>query len=281
MGSDTNAELGATIDQIRVSAKQAALNAALEGQPDTFSCDGMEIPDTFGDKWADRIWDIREALSEKYGDNLDALMRFSARRYRYACENAAALMRGFESSGSLRSGGDTSLYTATGYADSEGWAYTFYNSLSELSKPSKLLAGTPFQECPCLEDCLEAIAVRWFFQAAACHSNGSFIEAMDYLFEIADAINLSHGNGMWEAADDLRSKELSQAGKEGAVKRHAPMGELKAWTIDRYREGLWASPNAAAFELVSRVVAHGKTIGAHLSPSNAQRTIYDWLRKSV
>lgn len=74
---------------------------------------------------------------------------------------------------------------------------------------------------------------------------------------------------------------FSKQGKSGAFKRHKPMRLLEKWTLDQYQIGKWPSANAAAHDLKDEVIAHGKTINAHLTITNAQRTIADWIRKSV
>ena len=74
---------------------------------------------------------------------------------------------------------------------------------------------------------------------------------------------------------------FSAMGAKGASIRHLPMATLKGWAVARYRSGSWKSANAAAHSLVDEVLAHGRTIGAHLAPENAQRTIAEWFRKSV
>lgn len=75
--------------------------------------------------------------------------------------------------------------------------------------------------------------------------------------------------------------DFSALGAAGAKKRHAPQAELRKWAVSLYRQGKWPSANAAAFELAAQVIEHGKKIGAHLSQANAQRTIAEWIRKSV
>jgi hypothetical protein len=75
--------------------------------------------------------------------------------------------------------------------------------------------------------------------------------------------------------------DFSTLGKVGAEKRHVPMRGLRAWAIEKYRAGKWASANQAAHALKGEVLQHGRTIGAHLSEENAQRTLAEWFRKSV
>ena len=79
----------------------------------------------------------------------------------------------------------------------------------------------------------------------------------------------------------LIKQHSSAIGKSGAKKRHAPMTELRGWAIEQYRAGSWTSANKAAHDLKDSVIAHGRTIGANLTKENAQRTIAEWIRKSV
>lgn len=74
---------------------------------------------------------------------------------------------------------------------------------------------------------------------------------------------------------------FSAMGKAGAQKRHAPMAVLRSWAVERYQAGEWQSANQAAHTLKESVIKHGRTINAHLSEENAQRTIAEWFRKSV
>lgn len=73
----------------------------------------------------------------------------------------------------------------------------------------------------------------------------------------------------------------SALGKNGAIKKHASMKELRGYAIELYKAGKWPSANQAAHMLKDKVISHGKTIEAYLSPENAQRTIAEWIRKSA
>lgn len=76
-----------------------------------------------------------------------------------------------------------------------------------------------------------------------------------------------------------RNLDFSSLGKAGARKRYASMRDLEVWALTEYRRGNWKSANQAAYELKDSVIAHGRTIGAHLMESNAQRTIAEWINK--
>jgi hypothetical protein len=82
-------------------------------------------------------------------------------------------------------------------------------------------------------------------------------------------------------SDEGAKAKYVQLGKVGATKRHAPMAELRKWAIEKYSEGKWTSANQAAHDLQAKVLEHGRAIGANLTNSNAQRTIAEWIRKSV
>lgn len=94
-----------------------------------------------------------------------------------------------------------------------------------------------------------------------------------------------HGNQsaakIIDAYNDKKRTQAKTAGKNGASKRHQPMDELKRYAVGLYKQKKWNSANEAAFELQQQIINHGKTINANLKPSNAQRTIAEWFRKSV
>lgn len=77
------------------------------------------------------------------------------------------------------------------------------------------------------------------------------------------------------------SQIYSRLGVKGAAKRYEPMATLRSWAIEKYQGGEWQSANQAAHTLKESILKHGRTINAHLSEENAQRTIAEWFRKSV
>ena len=75
--------------------------------------------------------------------------------------------------------------------------------------------------------------------------------------------------------------DFSALGVAGAKERHKARAKLKEWATEKYRAGKWSSAHEAAHALTDEVLAYGRTIGAELKPSNAQRTIYKWFLDSV
>ena len=80
-------------------------------------------------------------------------------------------------------------------------------------------------------------------------------------------------------AKQSQNCELAIRGRLGGLKRYAPMRELETWTLSEYQRGNWKSANQAAHALKDAVVAQGRTLGAILTESNAQRTIAEWINK--
>ena len=96
------------------------------------------------------------------------------------------------------------------------------------------------------------------------------------------AKRIEAGSPLTEDEQSAASRiNFAELGAKGAAKRHAPYVKLRAWTVEKYRAGEWPSANKAAHELKDSVIAHGRTIGANLTAENAQRTIAEWIRKSV
>jgi len=109
------------------------------------------------------------------------------------------------------------------------------------------------------------------------HSDAVY-SAIEAANALANAMSIESGN---EKLQKDRQDLFSRLGKSGADLRHAPMRELRDWALDQYQAGNWPSANKASHDLKEKVLAHGRTIGAHLTVENAQRTIAEWIRKSA
>lgn len=114
-----------------------------------------------------------------------------------------------------------------------------------------------------------------------CECCNSEARAIRYLSTLNFLLGFLSSNGLREFNEDQQAKFFSSLGKAGAEKRHAPNMALREWTIEQYRGREWKSANEAAHALMASVMEHGRKIGAVLSEKNAQRTIAEWIRKSV
>lgn len=117
------------------------------------------------------------------------------------------------------------------------------------------------------------------FGDAGCHDESHLISYICTLNRLVGFMQVNFDGVLF---DDVAVREyLSENGRIGAERRHGPMTELRSWTLAEYRKGTWRSANKAAHELKDQVMRHGRTIGAVLTEENAQRTIAEWIRKSV
>ena len=153
--------------------------------------------------------------------------------------------------------------------------------------PNERKEGKNYEFFAVLALILVADSQKWTSEYRSTTLAGeSAIQAMD---AVCHAEHLQRKAGFKECllrykADEEKSnlkKIHSERGTKGAIKRHEPMRLLKQWAILEFKKGDWekkkGSANKAACDLKDRVMAHGKTIEANLSPQNAQGTIASWI----
>lgn len=267
---------------LREQAKKEALTIAIGQCDEPQVWDFSGIRTIYSEQWHKKLERVYQRAIDAHPNTFRSLLLIACRYAVYAPERASrsmiAMCAGYED-GYFDNplGVEKDLLTAEGYAKHEGLAYTIHDALSELSQPREMLEGTGLQETPEVSDILEALAIHWY--CLACTEMDSS-KSMSRIYEIADALELANGYSMWKSAEELANEARRNAGRAGALQRHLPMQNLREWALEKYKEGSWKSANAASFELMSKVLEHGKKIGAHLSPANAQRTIAEWIRKS-
>lgn len=279
--SDTDHEGLEKLHKAKAKARKVGLHAALNHHPEVAHSIQMDIPNTFGDRWAYDFRRRRQRLSENYKEEFASLLRVSAREYIYACHKAAAFMLEVVAPDDARHEATLRLTTPKGYADSEGWAYTLFDSLSSLYRPTELLQGTSFETPVSSQDVLNSMAILWFFDAASAHENDGC--AMNLLFEAANALTLSNGIFMWECSKEHQEEELKEMGSKRARSlneaRHRKTNEARArviqdWAKDPARfpsaekAGLhytyWLARNDAVYEprtVTGWIRSHAKRIG--------------------
>lgn len=176
-----------------------------------------------------RVKRVIYRLQELHGEDLPKLIGLSVQLLWFSLHQAAAYM------GSLgNSKQELNLATPEGYAEYEGWAYSFYNGLvdiEEIAEHVDLRGNTPFKERVSAVSCLEAIALYWFAKAADQLSIGNIDEVIEWTYEACDALNLASGIGMFDAgaANALenevattKSTVRTEMARAAASSRHAP-----------------------------------------------------------
>lgn len=249
-----------TFDAVTCESRRIGVEAALNVTDRNATQITPPAASIFGARWSQSFNDVFEGLKCAYGDKFEDLIFLSIRLVAYSTNKAAAVMSIFRDADTNNTTETiAALCTAQGYADSEGWAYTLYNCLSELDKPIELLSGTAFKEMPRTAHILDAISVYWFFEASKTYAHDS-PRAIDLLFEAADAASLSNGMNMWDAAQENIVEEVyanshSKAASALAKKRHAENYALADDAVRYWRENIDPNlPASKAAEQLLRVV---------------------------
>jgi hypothetical protein len=262
----------AALDAAMLESRQAGLAAAASIHPDVGHVFSEKVPSAFGNRWAGSFSSIRQGLVEEHGDNASALVDLAVRYFEYARCSAAAFVADYHAAGEMLDNETVrSLCTPDGYADREGWAYTFYNGLSSIEQPEEILGKSPLTEFPTTQTMLKAIALLWFFEAARRHEDGDR-RALDMLFEASEAWQLSQYEYGWEAAIecDGESLAMSRLARKGAMARHKENHDLKREALEYFHEHReqFTSKDAAAEAIAGKVV-----------PA-AFRTVRNWLKEA-
>lgn len=272
------------VDLAREESKRIALEAALRFVPSVDDVTDNPIPTVFGFLWKERLSRIRTNLIERNGKTTKDLVRLAARCFEYSKHEAAAMSRLYRTRPSDGQEGEplTHQYTPDEYADYEGWASTAYNGVAaSLQKPQELLHDTAFHEYPLDSDLLEANGLIWFFEAARLQQMGA-PDALDMLFEAADALELGGGLFMWSEGYKIGQEERAMqevdelaatAAATLARRRHVETDAMKADAIRYWKEHIDPSISAAkaANELMNIVPLSHKKLAEIVAAEKKKR----------
>lgn len=220
------------------------------------------------------------ALSDTYGEKLPDLIGIALRECHYA------VCKGAFYCGSI--GSNPSISTPEGYAQMEGWANAMYNSLADLKEDAEQIAfriDTPVVERVSSQVLLDCIALYWLSEASKMNRSGDSVGAQDWIFEGLDALNLSNGIVMWDAAFDFGREESAEKEKAevddartilariGANARHAENRSMKTDVF------LWLDVNMVNFKSMDGAAA-AITKQQPIAFRTAQKWVGDW-KKNV
>lgn len=161
------------------------------------------------------------------------------------------------------------LLRPEGWADHEGWSSVLYdNFATELEPPSHVAFrdGTPYSERVSSESCLKCAALWWYSNAAERLRGGLTGEALQWVYQGADAIRLAHGERMYVHG--------VAAGARAAKKENASLATSKRVVIGMMsRDRVWSaaqefrslSKERAAPKIAERVGLSPGTVRRYLS----------------
>lgn len=237
--------------------EEMALPKSIELRPD--------IP-LMGDPLSRKSSRIYERLHEQYKESLPALAALANNYYRTAiCGGALWFKLSIERKQIHDSPYTQMLSTEEGYRKNEGGAWTFYNHLSELSVEAELNSQYGFEHVA--DDMLEAIGLHWLNQVNHEIRNKGTVN-FELLGEAVEAMEIAHGNSMWNDAMKIASEEISNQRSQAAKKRHKENYEMKEQVHKYYSE------NRKRFK--SQEAAAEAILRANLVPVGF-RTIRGWI----
>ncbi|TWC67528.1 hypothetical protein [Herbaspirillum sp. SJZ099] len=268
-------------DDVKAYAKELALAEALKQATDL-----QEVAPSFiealGPKWGRYCIGIQRRLLGRHGtaEYLDDMLSLAWRANRFVHHYEAALLaKTLELCNIETTASERELATPQGCEKHYDCGILVAQHYSILIDSHEILNGTKLSRFPGTGEVLEALALDCVMHAAL-ELPRSVERALELLADSVAANDLALQGTLHQDNFFKQKTERTENGRAGAQKRHAKTAELKAWTLEKYKEGSWKSANQAASELVSDVLVQSQKIGAHLTKSNAQRTIAEWIRKS-
>lgn len=268
-------------DEVKAYAKELALTEALK-QPVDLQDVQRDYMQRLGPKWTNHCIAVQRRILNRYSEEqFDGLLVLAWRVNRFAHFYEAELAKKtLELSAKEPSELEKELSTPKGCEIHHACGTLVAQHYTVVIGSQEMLHGTGLTRFPDTGEILEALSIDCIFHAALCLSD-NVEKALNLLADAVSANDLALQGALQLSNFFNRKAERAINGKAGAKKRHARTAELKAWTLQKYREGTYKSANHAASELVSAVLAQSQEMGAFLSKSNAQRTIAEWIRKSV
>lgn len=174
-------------------------------------------------------------LKKQHAENTPELIGIALREIAFALHagagyTAAAIGAGIMGDNEYTRG----FATPQGYGEKQGLAWALHEHVG-LPEPDHSIAfreGTRFRSGLPLSDILRGAAVYWFAKAAELRRSGDVDGALDLVHEAQEALNLIHGNRMWEEGhkqgsepDAIESSAQAAArvilAREAARARHA------------------------------------------------------------
>jgi len=253
-------EFEALTDWAGKTACQPAVDEALIAAFPDGSIFSLEMPQEFGEKWAESLSRCRSELLEQDEDTRLDLLFVAARLVEYGRRHHPLF-------GWLLAR-ETPHKSAREYRIQEPEA----RHIDAWPPPFELLVDTSFEDFPGSDDLFKVQALAWFFNAAELHQKGD-PKAFDLLFEVAEALKVARDSSMWSAAErEERIHARRSLAQAGASARHAPnkqkAEELQAWWLAN--KGRFKSLDQAAEHASKKFNYAFRTARDHIGRANKE-----------
>ena len=258
-----------------MQSKQFALQSVLAlDLPTKFEVSGLSF-EILGSKIDRRISIVIDQLRDEHGNDLPYLIAIAVRESWFACCEGAwysSLMIDLEGSKKTDSFQDET--TPEGYAEVNGLAGALafgLGALEECVEQVKLRDGTPYVKRPSAKDLLECMAVYWLSMAVGSLAGRQISDAMNWIFEGLDALELANGIYMHNEGEVMEREatkaDSSKKAKDAADARHNKPGGSNS-KRDAIR-AVWASGKFDTRDLC----AEEEAAGLNMALSTARRAL--------
>ncbi|UCV29384.1 hypothetical protein [Ferribacterium limneticum] len=135
----------------------------------------------------------------------------------------------------------------------------------------------------CLSEHLE-VALYYIYSSLGALSENNVSESVS-LFSCAITAHTTFKNFCEVIQAELgespnQKVDMREAGKKGGSARAEKYKKLEEIAVAMYEAGNYKSMRQAALKITPDLFDKARTLGISLSESNAERTAYDWIRKS-
>ena len=239
----------------------------------------IEIPAEIiglGKKISWRYAKEREELAEDFGDQLPEIVAAAVHEFWFACwSSAASMQRGIDDKSINDNDHTRRLATAQGYADEEGWAYTFENGFAPLEPSEARKKCIKEQTGLDILDpsvAMRSMAVYWLYQASMEIEKSNIEGVLNFIHEAYDALVLDWGDWMWlqgfEFSSEFSSKKArSDLAKKAGLAAHKETHAMKAEIKDFWANNIspLISNDAAAALLMRHFPLNPRTLSRYIS----------------
>ena len=259
-------KIGNSHDVASAQCTQFALQSVLSlGLPKTIDVSDLSFG-VLGEKMERRISIVIDQLRDKHGENLRYLIAIAVHESWFACCEGAWYTLLMMSLGGIEVNDiHKAQSTPEGYAAVEGYAGAMASLLGnqqECVELKKIREGTPYLERPADEDLFRCLAVHWLGKAANDLADRKISDAMDWVYEGLDALELANGLYMHNQgevmANEITKKATSKRGRKAVIDRHSKPGGTyskqnairAAWASGKYdTRDICAEQECASLEM--------------------------------
>ena len=257
-----------------MQSKQFALQSVISLElPKTIEVSGFSF-EILGSKIERKITVVLDQLREEHGNELPYLMAIAVRESWFACCDGAWYASLMIDLGGFEKDDLRQEATSEGYGEVHGLAGALafsVGTMEECVEQVKLREGTPFVKRPSGKELLECMAVYWLSMAGHSLADRRIRDAMDWVFEGLDALELANGIYMHNEGE-VMEREATKAHASKKARNAADALHNKPGGSNRKRDAIRAAWASGKFDTRDGC-ADQEAAGLNMAPSTARRAL--------